>query len=304
MTAVATSFGDLLDPRFRKIFANRYKEVPSKLDQLYTVISSDRDTVRDSSVGTLPDLAEFNGNITYNDMYQGYDVVETHKQFQGGFQIERVLYDDDQYNIMDRRPAALATATARTKESHGARLFNNAFSVDSYFYSHSEGVALCSNSHTTTSGASTATGFDNLATSALTAVALEAARIQMVNFRGDRAERILVQPDTILIPNQGTMEETAWEIVNSKGKLDTADNNANFQQGKWKIVVWPFLTDANDWFLIDSQMAKDMVYWVNRVAPEFGWIEDFETLVAKYRVYCRYGAYWNDWRWILGSQVS
>src|SRR3972149_5681361 len=297
-------FGDLLDPRFRKIYFEPYKALPSMRDQLFTTITSDRDPVRDSAGGTMGDLAEFNGNITYDDMSQGYDVTETHKQFAGGFQVERTLYDDDQFQVMDRRPAGLATSTQRTQETHAARFFNNAFSVDTYFYNHTEGVAVCSNSHTTTSGASTATGFDNLVTTALSAVALESARVQMINFRGDRAERISVMPDTILIPAQGTMEETAWEIINSQGKLDTANNNANFHQGKYKVMVWNFLTDANNWFLIDSTMMKDMLYWVNRVSPEFGWIEDFDTLIAKYRVYTRYGQYHNDWRFLLGAQVT
>ena len=301
---VSGSFGDLLDPRFRKIFFETYKQLPSMRGNLYTEISSDRDTVRDSSVGTLGDLVEFTGTITYDDMSQGYDVTETHKQFASGYQVERVLFDDDQFNIMDRRPAGLATSVARTQEGHAARFFNNAFSIDTFFYNHTEAVALCSNSHTTTSGASTTTGFDNLVTTSLSAVALESARVQMQDFRGDRAERISIMPDTILIPAQGTMEETAWEIVNSQGKLDTANNNANFNQGKYKVMVWHYLTDANNWFLIDSTFMKQNLYWVNRIAPEFGWVEDFDTLVAKYRAYCRYGAYYVDWRWALGAQVS
>lgn len=301
---ISTNFGDLLDPRFRKIYFERYKELPNMREQLFTVIGSDRDTVRDSSVGTMGDLSEFEGTVIYDDMSQGYDVVETHRQFASGFQVERPLFDDDQFNIMDRRPAGLATATARTMEGHAARFWNNAFSVDTYFYSHTENVAVCSNSHTTTSGASTATGFDNLVTTSLSAVSLEAARVQMMDFRGDRAERIAVRPDTILIPAQGTMEESAWEIVNSQGKLDTANNNANFHQGKYRVLVWHYLTDANNWFLIDSTLMKDMLFWVNRIPPQFGWIEDFDTLVAKYRVYTRYGLYHNDWRFVLGAQVS
>lgn len=301
---VSGSFGDLLDPRFRKIFFEQYKQLPTMRGNLYTEISSDRDTVRDSSVGTLGDLVEFTGTVTYDDMSQGFDVVETHKQFASGFQVERTLFDDDQFNILDRRPAGLATSVQRTQEGHAARLFNNAFSVDTFFYNHSEGVALSSNSHTTTSGASTATGFDNLNTTALSAVSLEAARVAMQDFRGDRAERISVMPNMLLIPAQGTMEETAWEIINSQGKLDTANNNANFHQGKYQIMVWHYLTDANNWFLIDSTMMKQSLYWVNRIASEFGWVEDFDTLVAKYRAYTRYGAYYVDWRWVLGSQVA
>ena len=78
-------------------------------------------------------------------------------------------------------------------------MLNNAFSIDTLFYNNSEGVALCSNSHITTSGASTSTGFDNLGTASLTATAVAAARISMVDFRGDRAERIGIETLSRLI---------------------------------------------------------------------------------------------------------
>jgi hypothetical protein len=40
------------------------------------------------------------------------------------------------------------------------------------------------------------------------------------------------------------------------------------------------------------------------VAKEFGRIEDFDTLVAKFRCYMRYSFAWVDWRFVFGAQVS
>ena len=37
---------------------------------------------------------------------------------------------------------------------------------------------------------------------------------------------------------------------------------------------------------------------------EFAMVEDFDTLVGKWRLYSRYGHGHNDWRWVLGAQVS
>ena len=62
---------------------------------------------------------------------------------------------------------AMATALQRTRQRHAAQLFVNAFAVDGTWNNYTEGVALCSNSHTTRSGASTTAGFDNLVTTAL-----------------------------------------------------------------------------------------------------------------------------------------
>ena len=306
MPATSGSFGDLLDARFKKIFYEKYDALPSMLKELYGFddVGPQKNQTRYSSVGTFGDFSQFTGNITYDELYQGYDTTLTSIEFAKGFQIERKLYDDDLSNIMDQRPKGLATAAQRTREGHGARVFANAFSVDTYFYNNSEGVSLCSDAHTTTSGASTAVGFDNKGTASLSAVAVAAARSQMVNFRGDRGERIACMPDAILIPSQGNMYEQAFEIVSSMGKVDTASNNANVHYGQYDIIEWNYLPDANDWFMMDKNNMKENLKWIDRTDLEFGWVEDFDTLIAKYRAYMRYANGWLDWRWIVGNQVG
>lgn len=296
-------FGDLLDPRFQKIFHEQYNQLPDMLMELFNFPPDNgRDTMRWSSVGAYSDWDEFAGTVAYQDASQGYDTIATHIEFASGVQVERKLYDDDQYNIMDQRPAGLATAANRTRQKHGARLLNNAFTNDTFFYVNSEGVALCSDSHTTTSGASTAAGFDNLATTALSGTSLAAARIQMVQFRDDAANRISLMPDEIWIPPD--LYETAYEIVASMGKVDTANNNRNVHEGRYTIKEWNYLTDTNNWFLTDSTMRKMSAHWVDRVPVEFAFAEDLDTIIAKWRGYMRYSNAWTDWRWILGSQVA
>ena len=304
--SVSSNFGDLLDPRFAKIFNERFAQLPDRVGDFFNVISgSSAPTTADyriSQMGTLGDIPEFSGSVVMDDSFQGYDVTITPKEYASGYQIERKLYDDDLYGVMDQKPKSLATAYSRTRQKHAASVWNNAFSIDSTWLTHTEGVALCSNSHTTTSGASTSTGFDNLSTAAISAVAVQAGRIQMRGYRGDRAERISVMPSMILVPPD--LEETAWEIANSSGKLDTANNNANFSKGKYRVVDWEYLTSARNWFMIDGDNMKESLTWVDRVKIEHAMVEDFQTLVAKWRVYARYGLGWNDWRFVLGFQVS
>ena len=302
--SVSTNFGDLLDPRFQKIFNDRYDELPSMISKFYTMVSDSptKADYRTSQMGTLGDVPEFTGTVTYDESFQGYDGTITPREYASGYQIERKLYEDDQFGVMDSKPKTLATAYQRTREKHGAQLFNNAFSVDSTWNSYTENVALCSNSHTTTSGASTNSGFDNLVTSSLSAVALAAMRIQMINFRGDRAERISVVPNTLLIPPD--LYEVAYEIVESAGKPDTANNNANVHKGRYDVIEWIYLNDVNNFFLMDSTMMKDSLTWFDRVQKEFAMVEDFDTYIAKWRMRARYGLGHNEWRFILGALVS
>lgn len=300
---ISTNFGDLLDPRFQKIVNDRFNQLPDMLPMLYTFPPDNgRADMRWSQVSGYDDIPEFTGTVTYQDASQGFDTIATHVEFASGIQVERKLFDDDQYQIMDQRPRGLATAAQRTRQKHGARLFNNAFSVDTKFYNMSEGVALCSDSHTTTTGASTASGFDNLGTAALAATAVSAARIQMVGYRGMQADRIQTVPDELWIPPD--LYEEAFEIVASMGKLETANNNRNVHEGAYNIHEWNYMTDANNWFMSDSAERSESVHWIDRVAMEFAFAEDLDTLIAKWRLYMRYSWAWIDWRFIFGAQVS
>jgi len=302
----STQFPDVLDSRFAEVFDTRYKQIADMIGTFYSVkqgaSAPTRDTYRTSAIGAFGDVPEFTGTVTYDDVSQGYDGTITPKEYASGFQIERKLFDDDLTGIMEAKPAQLALAWARTRQKHAASTFNNAFSVDTTWNNYTENVALCSDSHTTTSGASTSAGFDNLITASLSSVSVAAARIQMVGFRDDRANKIGVMPSMIVYPPN--LYQTAFEVMESAGVPENANNARNVHEGKYRLVEWVYLTDTNNWFLIDESMMKDALTWVERVASEFAMVEDFETLLGKWRLYGRYGLGHNDWRWMLGANVS
>ncbi len=303
----STQFSQLLDSRFAKLYNDRYSQLPDMLGEFFDMMDGDtlptKDTARFGQVGAFGDIVPFTGAVSYDDVSQGYTATLTHVEYTSGFQIERKLFDDDLFGVMDAKPKGLATAAQRTRQKHGASVFNNAFSVDSTWNLSTEGLSLCNDTHTTNAGGvSTALGFDNNITSSLSAVSLAAARIQMRTFRGDRGERIDVMPDTLAIPPD--LYQTAFEIVESLGVPDSANNNRNVHQGKYRVVEWNYLTDSNNWFIMDSTLMKDMLKWVDRVPIEFGMVEDFDSLVGKWRLYGRWSLGTNDWRFILGSQVS
>lgn len=299
----AGAFGDLVDPRVKQLFYDTYKEQPSKREKFYRIETSQDQYETASRVGALPNFTQFAGQVTFQEQFQGYDTTATHVQWASGMQIERELYDDDRHGIWERRPTALAKAAARTIEEHAARIFNMAFQVDTMFYSNSEAVSLCSNSHTTTAtDTSTASGFDNLVTSPLSAAAVAAMYIDMVQFRDDRANRILIEPNMLVIPVN--LYDIAYEITKSMGKPGTANNDVNVHEGMYEVVRWNYLTDANNFFMVDTQLMKESLVWFNRVPLEFAFAEELENIVAKWRAYMRYSLRYDDWRWVHGANVS
>ena len=300
---VSDNFTDTLDPRFERILDEELEQLPDFIPMLFTMPPTNgRENIRWSDIGTLPNWTEFAGTVAYQSQSQGFDTISTPLEFTSGTQVERKLFDDDQYNVIDQRPRALATSYSRTRQGHAARIFNLAFSNDTFFYNNSEALSLCNNAHTTNSTASTATGFDNLGTAALTATAVAAARIQMVNFRDDQAGRFSVMPTELLHPID--VYEEAFEITSASGKLDVATSNPNVHKGKYTTIEWNYLTDTNNWFLMDATLRRRFLFWVDRIKVEFAMVEDFDKLIAKWRGYARYSNAWTNWRWCFGAQVS
>ena len=297
------SFGDLLDKSITKMFYDELDQLPDRIGEFYAMDTSKDSFEKWSGIGELGDFTEFNGAVNYQSQSQGYDVTAEHRAFVNGFQVTRQMYDDDRHGIWERKSPALANAYNRTRQAHGARVFNFAFSNDSFFYTNTENVALCSDSHTTTSGATTSVGFDNYVTSAFSATAISAARTQMRGYRGDVANKISVMPDKLLYPIE--LADRADEIIKSAKDPNSANNAYNSQgNGRWTGMDWEFLSDSSNWFMLDSKNAKQWLVWFDRIPLEFGKAEEFDSFVAKWRAYCRYSYMWLNWRWILGAEVS
>jgi phage major head subunit gpT-like protein len=291
------NFGFLLDPGLRKIFMDEYALPEGQRENLYGIEKSNKAVEYDLGIGGTGDLVEFDGTISYDDFKQQYRTSYSHKEWVKGMKIERKLVDDDLYSIINKRPTQLAIVAKRTQEKHGSSLFNNAFTTS--VFSGGDGLALCSTAHTYVG---TTTTVSNSGTTALSATAVEATRLLMRAFTDETDNLLVARGDTLLVPP--ALEETAWEIVNASGKMDTADNNPNFNKGKYKIIVWDYLGDSNNWFMIDSKMAKMYLKWFNRIPTEFNKDKDFDTYISKWSVYSRYSYGFSAWPWIYGHNVA
>jgi hypothetical protein len=301
----------LLDDNLREVSVDVFKELPSYISQFFSVISSDKAWEEFYGVGSLPDIPTFTGQLEYLSVAPDYYTRIEPKEFAGAIQIERKLIDDDRYDVIKGRQAGLAESYARVKEKYGAQAFGYAFSSAFQFMSNEEGVSLCSSSHSNKSGASTATGFDNSGTSALSKTSIGATRILMKQFRNESGQRIIIEPDTIIVPDN--LYDAACEAVgkNDSGATstldpDSANNKINVQSGRWNVIAYPRLDDydTNNWFMADMKLLKKFMLWVDRVSPETNTQVDFETLMVKQSIYGRFGYGWTNWRGIYGHEVS
>lgn len=300
----SAQFVRLLDKRLREVFEDKFKTLPSMIPQLYREFPSDSAFEEFYEIGALPDIAEFSGKLEYISPSPGYYTKIEPKEYAGGVMFERKLLDDKKYSVLDGRSQMLAESAARVKEKLGVRPFAYAHSSAFDFMNSEEGVALCSSSHSTKSGTSTTNGFNNTGTSALTQTSVAATRLLMRKFRNDISERINIEPDTLIVPDN--LADKAMEIVGTDKGLYSAEGTINVQKGRFKVI--PFLRlddyDTNNWMMVDSSLMKRFLVWINRINPEPNNTIDFETFTVKHSVYMRVGNGFLDWRWIFGHAVS
>ncbi len=295
-------WANLLEPGLRSIFFKQTEALvqESRIPLLFNQMNSEKAQEHFLGIGGFGDWEAYTGEIAFDDFVEGYKTTLTHEEYTKGFKVERKLVDDDLYSVINQRPAGLAMGAVRTREKHAASVFNNAFSAS---YVGGDAVSLCNASHPY-SPSKSGTTQSNAGSTALSYDQVIATELLMRAFKDDRGQLITVVPDTILVPP--ALAETAWTIVNSMNKPGTADNDGNYASSLgWNVVVWRYLTDANNWFMIDSAMAKQFLLWIDRTALEFAVdpTSDF-NLEARYRGYMRYSYGWIDWPWVYGHAVA
>ena len=296
---VKENWPDIIRTDMYKYFSAEYREIEKMNSYLYNIVTSDIASERLSSAGEFPDLESFDGIVSYGDMYEGYLKTLTHSEYAGGLQIRSTLIEDAKgagnSMIFNERPRALARATSRTREKHGIVTFNDAFTAEP---TDSDGAELCASDHARPKDSTTQS---NEGTTSFSATAVEATRLLIGRFKDDQGDFCDANMNTLYVPFD--LEEDAWEVINTKGKVDTANNNENFHKGRYKLAVCKRFSSTTNWFGVDSTMNNNSLYWFNRTPIRFFKDESSDTMSAKYISYFRRSLGWRNWRFIYGHDV-
>ena len=289
----------------RKWFSDTITSFESMIPMLFNTDTSDRQEEYDMTYTGLGNWKRFDGAAVKDSMTEEYKKTYDFPEWMNSIDIRRKLWDDKRDRSVMNMAKELALSFNRTKEAHAAEIFNYAFTATGTYSGGGstkgpDGKALCANDHPST--ADGAYRGDNLSTEAFSAAAVETDRQEFRKLTDGRGNRIYAKMDMLLVP--GALEEQAWEIINSKGKVDTADNNANFHKGRYKLAVWDELTDPENWFSIDSERMKMYLWWITRIPVE-NWKEfDNQTQTLTFGGYARYGLGYSSWRWLIGHNVG
>ena len=295
MTMISTNFGELLYPGLKAIWGD-YPAKPDIYSQVYKVENSTQayeKTLGMTGFGMAVTKTE-GGSITYDDAYQGLTQTLTHVTKGLGFIVTREMAEDDQYRRINRLPENLRFSINQTIEYDAASFLIGAFATSTV----ADGQYLCSTTHTQLDGVTTAK--NKLSTDAdLAMTSLEQAFIDISDMTNDRSMIINIRARKLVIPTE--LEWTVRQLLESDKDPESNYNAINPAKGIFPegYVVWPYLTDADAWFILTDAPQGLVYYW--RRKPDFTKDNDFDTENAKFKSTYRsiYGC--DDWRGIFGS---
>lgn len=297
----ASNWAELLLPTIYSFYDVGRTMRPEMRPEIYNVQTSSRNDERNVGYGGISpdswDNYENSGVKSRVDFDKGYVTTYTHREYVVTMEIERKLMDDDQYGIVaGERARKLGISATQKMELDAASVFNNAFNTS---YQGGDGKPLCSVSHPRNPNK---TGnLSNSGTSTLTKDAVSLTRQAMMATEDDAGNILGMMPNAIMVPPE--LEDTALEIVNSMQDPSSANNTINPQAGRFQVVAWHYLTDSNNWFMMDTVWMRENLKWYNRQNLEISVLDQTAT-EAVYEAYMRYSFGWDDWRWVYGHNVT
>lgn len=286
MTVTRQQFLSLLEPKLRAIRSDqdfpRYETLYTRYFREKTKSTKASETMFNrAGLGDFAPKSE-GGNISYTDPIAGSELVFTHVRRSNGYKITQEMLDHDQYNEIVKLERDLQLAGDEDLEVAGHLLLNSGFSTTNnvnygFLATGYDGLAWFSTAHTRLDGGTNQA--NRPSTDADLGVgALGDAVIQFGLWTDHRGRKSRAVPNLLVVhPNDAL---TAKELLGSQGKPGTPNNDMNVFAGmNIDLVVDPYLTDTDSWFLLDTRQID--TYWFWDVNPRTAMEDDFDMEVIK-----------------------
>ncbi len=281
---LSENWGDFLLPILRNVFDKQMEKHKDYIHVIYNVENSKKAQEFTHGIGSIGLMQEWDASgrqIHKDQINKGYKATYTHKKYSNSIDVERELMEDAQYSEVKKLSRKLADSLYFTRQYHAVLPFNNVTS-----FLGPDGKALAATDHPL--GPNNSNTWSNYATGrALTPDNVERVRNDMMEWKDDRGNLVMVNPDTLIVPRK--QRKAALVVADTDKEPSTADNDVNIWKGAVDVIEWHFLTDADMWFMVDMNRMKQFLTWYQR---RKGVIEkdkeNFDSEVQSYKVVERF----------------
>jgi phage major head subunit gpT-like protein len=235
-----------LQTTVRKTYQSAYRDSPDFADKMATMMPSSSATNTYAWMKRLPQLREWFGSRVIENV-ELHNYTLTNRKFELTVGCPTTDVKDDQLGLFSAKVEMMGRSARYLKTGLILEALL-AGTTDTTF----DGQAYFSAAH----DLNPAGNQSNLGSLALTADNFNTTRATMRSYTGEDGRPLAVNPNLLVIPPQ--LEKTAREIlVAERGD----SGSTNIQQGQAEILVVPELTDANDWYVLDTTAPiKPFIY--------------------------------------------
>ncbi|MDH7603186.1 MAG: Mu-like prophage major head subunit gpT family protein [Armatimonadota bacterium] len=291
----------LLEDGLKTVFFEALEAAPSSCERIATIVPSESDEEVYAWLGAVPGVREFTDErMPLGLLEHSYTI--RNKTWESSIAVERAAIEDDKYGQIRLRIQSLAREVKRHMDELVFTLLANGFSTTCY-----DGQYFFDTDH----AAGESGTQSNKGTLPLDAAALQSAITAMMKYKDERGRLLGIVPDVLVVPPD--LQWTAMELLEStywpEEGTSTARLSSNVLRGKLDLIVSPYLTDSNNWFVLSTKGIIKPILLQLRTPVEFAALEaDSESGFMRdqyiYGVRARYNAGYGLWQTAYGSQVS
>lgn len=260
---VFSALYDNVDKTVTALIRKNVKEIPTIYTSIFGKMSTSKKFERfvtSAPFGDVPQKPEGN-EYAFDLIMQAYTKDITPVEYGLGFEVTETAEEDDQYDELKKKSFYLTFSMRQVEENAAADVFNNGFTTQKT----ADAVALFSTSHTLKRGG---TAKNRPSTDAdLSITSLAQAFIDLTTDTKLESGQLGMPPTEYLLVVPAQSEFLAHRVVASTGLPGSADNDVNPVKARRKItiVVNPFLTDTDSWYLVPASSQRHGLIYLERI---------------------------------------
>lgn len=289
--------GDIVksvQPGMNTHFIDAVKAYSPQWSRIADFIKSTQNVETYPWMGAIPDPVEFTDERKRRKINE-YSFQVTNAEWEQTIAIKRALIDDERYGQLNGMSAAMGRKFVRWFDKKVFALLPAGATATAY-----DGQYFFDTDHAEGNSGTQS----NKTTSAFDATTYATGRAAMMNFKDDQGDPVGAMPNLLVVP--GALEKTALETVKA---VTVSTGGTNVLAGLSEVLVTPWLTDSNNWYLLDTQSGDKPLILQERIALELGF-QGADSESGWNRSEYEYGSYWRgafsygDWRRAYGGIVA
>ena len=311
MPLTKSDIPNLLEAGLKGIFFEAYNSaLATQWQMVASRVPSTKDTEAYAWLGALPKMREFIDERQLKALVESNYTLKN-KTYEATVGVDRAAIEDDQYGQIKLRVQQMGFEAARFIEELVFTALQGGAAALCY-----DGQYFFDTDHVTGDSGTQS----NMGTTALSAATLTTGITAMAKFKDDKGKPMGIRANVLVVPPDlwtTALELTGSSVIPVKVGDGTAGSGATAATGYQNVIstmgitpiMSPYLTDTNNWYLLDTTKPIKPLIYQERVAVEFAALEansenGFMRDQYAYGIRQRGAAGYGMWQYAYGGIVS